>query len=37
MRRHYTAYERLWMETETLLASDPVIWDTYETVLEGES
>ena len=36
MSRHYGAGERLSMDVETLLASDPVHWRTYERVVESE-
>lgn len=36
MTRHYSGYERVCMETQTLLASDPVIWRTYTGVVEGQ-
>lgn len=37
MARHYTPFERTMMETETLLASDPITWRTYEAVVEGDA
>lgn len=37
MPRHYSRFERACMETDTLLASDPIIWRTYAAVMEGDA
>lgn len=34
MTRHYSAQERLHMDIQTLLASDPITWRTYTAVVE---
>jgi hypothetical protein len=34
MTRHYSNPELLHMDVETLLASDPLIWETYRTIIE---
>lgn len=36
MMRHYNFVEYTRMDTQTLLASDPVYWRTYSRVVEGD-
>jgi len=33
MHDHYTRFERTSMDVQTLLASDPVHWQTFEAVI----
>jgi len=35
MTRHYTRLERAGMDAQTLLATDPVHWQTYVDVVEA--
>jgi len=36
MSRHYGRLERTSMDAQTLLAVDPVHWQTYERIVEGD-
>jgi hypothetical protein len=36
MSRHYGRFERTSMDAQTLLAVDPVHWQTYADVVEGD-
>jgi len=36
MHDHYTRFERTSMDVQTLLASDPVYWRTFEAVIADE-